>query len=113
MLTFDVLDITVTRGITYEQEFRLYDAGYAPIPVNNVRSWNAAIYATDAIDGLVLATMAVSVIDDVDTTVLVSMPENTTLTLTGGKPAGYWYFWYVDDTTGLKMPIKKGKVNVE
>lgn len=113
MLKYETYDITITRGIVFEQEFRLFDEGYTPVPVDAVRSWSAAVYLTDAIDGTVLGTFTVSVLDDVDTTVLVSMPQNVTQSLTQNRNAGYWYFYYVDDATGDRIPIKKGKVSVE
>lgn len=105
-------DLNVIRGVTFAAVLRVVDVDDNPVSFDE-NTFYAAIHATDAVDGAVLATFLIEPLDAETGDIVIKLPQATTAGLTVSRFAGYFYCWYTGPSTGgERRPLWSGQVTV-
>lgn len=106
-------DLALRRGVPFAEVFRLLDYDDEPLALDDHEIY-AAIHATDAFDGTVLATMSVDVLDAETGDVAFRLPQDVTASFAVSRYAGWFYSWYSGPSTGgERRPLWRGQVTVQ
>lgn len=105
-------DLSLLRGVPFVATFRVTDPDGNPVLPGDHEIY-AAIHATDAYDGTVLASFAVEVLDDETGDIALSLPQAATAGFAASRSAGWFYAWYSGPSTGgERRPLWRGLVTV-
>ena len=105
-------DLTLVRGMPFASVFQLLDTEGNAVNLDDHEIY-AAIHATDAHDGTILAAFAVEVIDIEEAEIVFRLPQQTTAGFAAARTAGWFFSWYSGVTTnGERRPLWHGQVTV-